>query len=242
MPYGVDYGEQDKRIAIAIIDEYLARGVTDSALATVENQALQIAIETAIRDRLPAALIDGKLSVTGSPETQAISALVLPLPNGAGTSANQASQITLETAIRDRLPVALIDGRLVVDASGVTQPISASALPLPVGASTEATLLAVRNALQLRTARTDRGGTTHATAGTWKQVMAANTGRSFWRIHNPLTNTANIEIGLGVTGTFAISSLAPGATDEESLPYSISPDAIMIRSSFASVGFYAMEA
>jgi hypothetical protein len=41
--------------------------------------------------------------------------------------------------------------------------------------------------------------------------------------------------------TFPISSLAPGGTDEESLPYAVTTDEIMVRSSSASVPFYAME-
>lgn len=41
-----------------------------------------------------------------------------------------------------RIP-ALVSGRVPVDGSGVTQPVSASALPLPAGASTESTLAAI---------------------------------------------------------------------------------------------------
>jgi hypothetical protein len=39
---------------------------------------------------------------------------------GDASAANQATQIALETAIRDRLPAALVSGRLVVDASGTS--------------------------------------------------------------------------------------------------------------------------
>lgn len=42
---------------------------------------------------------------------------------------------TILAAIRDRLPAALVGGRLSVDGSGVVQPISATALPLPAGAA-----------------------------------------------------------------------------------------------------------
>lgn len=40
--------------------------------------------------------------------------------------------------------LALVNGRLPVDGSGVTQPVSAVALPLPAGAATEATLLLIK--------------------------------------------------------------------------------------------------
>jgi hypothetical protein len=46
------------------------------------------------------------------------------------------------SALLGRIPVA-VSGRVPVDGSGVTQPVSASALPLPSGAATEATLAAL---------------------------------------------------------------------------------------------------
>lgn len=49
---------------------------------------------------------------------------------GDASAVNQTAQIALETAIRDRLPTALIGGRLAVDSSGVTQPVSIASLPL----------------------------------------------------------------------------------------------------------------
>ncbi len=47
----------------------------------------------------------------------------------------QTSAGTLLAAVRDRLPATLVGGRLTVDGSGVTQPVSAAALPLPSGAA-----------------------------------------------------------------------------------------------------------
>lgn len=49
--------------------------------------------------------------------------------------------LTNWTTLLARIP-ALVGGRVPVDGSGVTQPVSASALPLPSGAATEATLSA----------------------------------------------------------------------------------------------------
>ncbi|BBD69543.1 hypothetical protein NIES4072_31240 [Nostoc commune NIES-4072] len=67
--------------------------------------------------------------------------------SGDASATNQATQIQLETAIRDRLPAALVNGRLPTDGSGVTQPVSATALPLPNGAATDLTLQQVKAAL-----------------------------------------------------------------------------------------------
>lgn len=118
--------------------------------------------------------VSGSVNVSNFPTIQAISATSLPLLNGLTVSngkllvdtgsfgsggggdanaANQTTQINLETAIRDRLPSALVSDRLKVDGSGVTQPISgsinisnfpatqpisATSLPLPSGAATAA--------------------------------------------------------------------------------------------------------
>jgi len=61
----------------------------------------------------------------------------LPLPTGASTAANQASEIASLASIDAKTP-ALVGGRQPVDPSGVTSPISAASLPLPTGASTSA--------------------------------------------------------------------------------------------------------
>jgi hypothetical protein len=72
------------------------------------------------------------------------------LPTGAATAANQATEIASLASIDGKTP-ALVSGRQPVDGSGVTQPISAAALPLPSGASTEATLVSVLAALNFST-------------------------------------------------------------------------------------------
>ncbi|MEH1790828.1 MAG: hypothetical protein V7L23_35995 [Nostoc sp.] len=67
---------------------------------------------------------------------------------GDASAANQQSQITIETAIRDRLPTVTVGDRLKTDGSGVTQPVSAANLPLPIGAATDTTLQQVRDAIK----------------------------------------------------------------------------------------------
>lgn len=61
------------------------------------------------------------------------------LPTGAATSALQTTGNTSLASIDTKTP-ALVGGRVPVDGSGVTQPVSAVSLPLPSGAATEATL------------------------------------------------------------------------------------------------------
>lgn len=73
----------------------------------------------------------GKLNVNISSST---------LPSGAATSALQITGNTSLASIDTKIPASLTvtSTRLLVDGSGVTQPISAAALPLPTGASTSA--------------------------------------------------------------------------------------------------------
>lgn len=59
------------------------------------------------------------------------------LPTGASTAAKQDTGNTSVASIDTKTP-ALVSGRVPVDGSGVTQPISAASLPLPTGAATAA--------------------------------------------------------------------------------------------------------
>lgn len=99
------------------------------------------------------------VDVTGNfyPSTQSISATSLPLPTGAATESNQTvtntkldlivSNTNLLTNINNsanllvgKIPANLtvsVANRLLVDSSGVTQPVSVVSLPLPTGAATE---------------------------------------------------------------------------------------------------------
>jgi hypothetical protein len=80
------------------------------------------------------------LKVDGSAVTQPISATALPLPSGAATAAKQPAIGTAGTPAADVVTVqgAASMTALKVDGSAVTQPISASAFPLPAGAATAA--------------------------------------------------------------------------------------------------------
>lgn len=72
--------------------------------------------------------------------TQPVSATSLPLPTGASTAAKQPALGTAGTPSADVLSVQGETGMtaLKVDGSAVTQPVSATSLPLPTGASTSA--------------------------------------------------------------------------------------------------------
>ena len=67
---------------------------------------------------------------------------VVSLPTGASTAANQTTGNSSLSSIDTKTP-ALVTGRIPVDGSAVTQPVSAVSLPLPTGAATESTLSAL---------------------------------------------------------------------------------------------------
>lgn len=83
----------------------------------------------------------------------AVTAATLPLPTGAATEATLATRATEATlsTLEGKVPANLTVSatRLLVDGSGVTQPVSASSLPLPTGAATEATLTSIDSSLNL---------------------------------------------------------------------------------------------
>jgi len=93
--------------------------------------------------------------ITDVTEVTATPASNIPLPTKVmkadGTLVDFSTETTL-SAVNAKLP-ALVSGRVPVDGSGVTQPVSAASLPLPTGAATEATLLDVEtNTLDTKTA------------------------------------------------------------------------------------------
>jgi hypothetical protein len=71
-----------------------------------------------------AVTVGNALKTDASATTQPVSAAALPLPSGAATSANQSTTNSTLSTISSQLPSALASGRLSVDGSGVTQPVS----------------------------------------------------------------------------------------------------------------------
>jgi hypothetical protein len=127
------------------------------------GDVLQVIYEVTSADPLT----DTQLRATAVPvsgtffqATQPISAASLPLPSGAATETTLAAVEFDTTAIAASVAningktATLVSGRVPVDGSGVThpvsgtfwqatQPVSSASLPLPSGASTETTLVAV---------------------------------------------------------------------------------------------------
>lgn len=89
--------------------------------------------------------VSGTVTVTQATGTNlhtVIDSGTITLPSGASTSALQTSGNASLSSIDGKIPASLTvsSTRLLVDGSGVIQPVSAASLPLPTGAATETTL------------------------------------------------------------------------------------------------------
>ena len=116
------------------LDATLTGGTARNKITDGTNDAAVKAASTA------AVATDPALVVAISPNNSvAITAASLPLPTGAATSANQTTLGSQTTKINDGTNTAAVTGSnaLKVDGSAVTQPISATSLPLPTGAAQE---------------------------------------------------------------------------------------------------------
>lgn len=125
----------------AATETTLATRASESTLSAINGKLNSLGQKTAANSA-PVTIASDQSAVpasqSGTWNINNISGTV-SLPSGAATSANQATEIASLASIDSKTP-ALVSGRQPVDGSGVTQPISAAALPLPSGAATEATL------------------------------------------------------------------------------------------------------
>jgi hypothetical protein len=108
------------------------------------------------------------------------------IPGGA-TAANQSTENTDLSDIDSKIP-ALVAGKVPVDPSGVTSPVSVAGLPLPAGASTESTLAAIK----AKTDNLDVALSTRTKPGDTQPVSAASL---------PLPAGAATETSLGTDGS-----------------------------------------
>lgn len=140
------------------------------------------------------------------------------LPTGAATSAAQATGNASLSSIDTKTP-ALASGRVPVDGSGVTQPISAAALPLPSGAATaakqpalgaagtaSADVLTVQGISSMTPLLVNGSGVTQPVSGT----VTANQGGT-WNVAN-ITGTVSLPTGASTsaaqtTGNASLSSI-----------------------------------
>lgn len=116
------------------------------------------------------------------------------LPTGAATSANQTTANTSLSSIDTKLPSGLTvtSTRLLIDGSGVTQPVSAASLPLPMGAAISANQIPVFT-VSAKTLGTANAATVKASAGKVYSLSATNLNASvrYLQIVNKATTPTN---------------------------------------------------
>lgn len=167
-----------------------------NAFGALALESTLSAIRTWVEARTGAKTTANSVSVNiASDQTVPISAVSLPLPLGAATSANQTTANSSLTSIDGKLP-ALSSGRIPVDVgtainvgevevkndTGNPVPVSAASLPLPTGAATSSNQTTANTSLA--NLDTDLGAQTDAAAttdtGTFSTIALIKRGLQNW--------------------------------------------------------------
>ena len=127
----------------------------------------------------------------------------LPLPTGASTSALQTTGNSSLSSIDTKTP-ALVTGRIPVDGSAVTQPISAASLPLPAGAATQATLSSIDAKFSALGQNTMSASTPVVLSSNHSDISVKNKSSSFSNITT--TGTTTIKSGAGIFRRLVINT------------------------------------
>ena len=222
----------------------LPTGASTATLQTTGNTSLN-SIDTKtpalsggrvpVESNLVQGLTDTQLRASAVPvsgtfwqSTQPVSAVSLPLPTGASTSALQTTGNSSLSSIDAKTP-SLSSGRVPVESNlvqGLTDtqlrasavPVSLSSSPLPTGAATESTLAALNNKFNTNSfsnINTNTTSTVKSGAGVLKRIVVNKVGT--------LSNTCTIYDNTTATGTI-IGTIDPVHTQmvfEYDLAFSI---------------------
>ena len=120
---------------------------------------------------------------------------VVSLPTGASTAANQTTGNSSLSSIDTKTP-ALVTGRIPVDGSAVTQPISAASLPLPAGAATQATLSSIDAKFSALGQNTMSASVPVVLASNHSDIVTKKSASSYAHLNS--TGTTTIKSGAGI--------------------------------------------
>jgi hypothetical protein len=171
------------------------------------------------------------VNVGNFPTTQEVNASSLPLPDGASTEATLLGVKTaLESGITvDNFPATQsISGSVNVGNFPTTQAVSAASLPLPTGASTEVTLLGVKNALE--------SGITVANIASTSQTNA-NENKYF---SGPINPTIGTGVALTIATRTVFLATQPSITINAPTK-AVTLDKIMLMPRVAGTGLTALQ-
>ena len=127
----------------------------------------------------------------------------LPLPTGASTSALQTTGNSSLSSIDTKTP-ALVTGRIPVDGSAVTQPISAASLPLPAGAATQATLSSIDAKFSALGQNTMSASTPVVLSSNHSDIVTKKSASSYAHLNS--TGTTTIKSGAGILRRVVINT------------------------------------
>ncbi len=164
----------------------LPTGASTSALQTAGNSSLSS--------------IDSKITAVN---TGAVVVSSSVLPTGASTAANQTTGNSSLSSIDTKTP-ALVTGRVPVDGSAVTQPISATSLPLPAGAATQATLSSIDAKFSALGQNTMSASTPVVLSSNHSNIFVKNQSSSFSNI--AATGTTTVKSGAGIFRRLVINT------------------------------------
>ncbi len=207
--------------AVVVSSSVLPTGAATSALQTTGNSSLSSI------DGKTATLVSGRVPVDPSGVTSPVSFTrlasatdsvaatqsgtwnitnvsgVVSLPTGASTAANQTTGNSSLSSIDTKTP-ALVTGRVPVDGSAVTQPISAASLPLPAGAATQATLSSIDAKFSTLGQNTMSASTPVVLSSNHSDISVKNKSSSFSNITT--TGTTTIKSGAGIFRRLVINT------------------------------------
>ena len=197
---------------------------------TVDNANLEISNDVGnpipISDAGGSVTVDGSVSISNFPATQAvsgtfwqatqpISASSLPLPAGAATSANQSTSNTSLASIDTKLPsnLTVSSSRLLVDGSAVTQPVSMTTAPAGLAYLSTATITRAANTTAY-TANDVYGGVFEL------QNIGSSGGFVFISSIEIIFNITAVPSGMSGFAVYLYSSTPPSAITDN-LPFSL---------------------
>ncbi len=128
---------------------------------------------------------------------------VVSLPTGASTSALQTTGNSSLSSIDTKTP-ALVTGRIPVDGSAVTQPISAASLPLPAGAATQATLSSIDAKFSALGQNTMSASTPVVLSSNHSDIVTKKSASSYAHLNS--TGTTTIKSGAGILRRVVINT------------------------------------
>ena len=207
--------------AVVVSSSVLPTGASTSALQTTGNDSLSSI------DGKTATLVSGRVPVDPSGVTSPVSFTrlasatdsvaatqsgtwdvtnvsgVVSLPTGASTSALQTTGNSSLSSIDTKTP-ALVTGRIPVDGSAVTQPISAASLPLPAGAATESTLGALSAKFSALGQTTMAASTPVVLSSNHSDIVTKTSASSYAHLNS--TGTTTIKSGAGILRRVVINT------------------------------------